>query len=84
MDENLNPISGGVVKTDYSVSNTTAKDGYFKLSRRSNTYDYLIFFKKGYKIDTTRTVWVQSGESLGYSFLNERIDTIQLRKLNKK
>lgn len=83
VDSNLVPISNVTVKTDYSdaIFTETKKTGYFKLSREPNKYGSIIFSKKGYKTDTIRTVWAQSGEFLDYNFINKKIDTIALREI---
>ncbi len=82
VDKNLIPILGVTVKTDYadSVYTKTTKNGYFKLPRKANRYGSLVLKKKGYKTDTVRTIWTQSGEFIDYSFINNKIDTVLLIK----
>lgn len=55
------------------------EDGYFKLYRNLNFIYSLIFSKKGYQIKKIETVWSQSGETVEYTFLNKKTDTIILK-----
>lgn len=84
VDQNLKPLSNVKIKLENNpiVFTSSNKDGFFKLKKDPDLLSNLIFSKKGYKIDTVKTVWIQSGEQEEYIFLNKEVDTIVLKKIN--
>lgn len=82
-DEDKRPIPNATIslKSDedkYYVQSDSL--GYFKMVITPFYYDHLIIEKIGYKTDTVKTVWMQSGEKLRYCFLNTTNDTLFLQK----
>ena len=79
------PLNNVKVKeADNSNSTVTDSMGYFKLNKNPDVIKSLIFIKKGYKVDTIKTVWSQHGERLNYIFLNKKMDTIYLKPIDEK
>lgn len=81
LDENQIPISNVTIKENNGLQSTISnKDGYFKLYRNPDIIYNLIFSKKGYQTEKIKTVWSQSGETVEYTFLNIKTDTIVLKQ----
>ena len=82
--ETMQPLSGVNVKEN-SVSpiqfSHTDEKGYFKIENHTNSYRDLIFSAKGYRVDTMLTIWSQHGETISYSFINNKPDTVFLQKM---
>lgn len=81
-DQNQKPLSG-VKVTDSLQSSISNEKGYFKLNKNPNIVSKLSFSKSGYKTRTIETVGSQSGEILEYRFLNEKPDTLFLKRIEK-
>lgn len=79
------PVNGVIVKENNTslITTTTDKNGYFVLSKSSNSIKDLIFSKVGYENDTVQTVWSQHGEKLEYVFVTSKSDTIFLKRIKK-
>ena len=56
----------------------TDKAGYFKLLRSKGIVADMIIEKEGYITDTIKTVWSHAGESLDYTFLTKKKDTVKI------
>ena len=81
--DTMQPLPGVSVRENsvshIQFSNTDEK-GYFKIENHTNSHQNLIFSAKGYRVDTMLTIWSQHGETISYSFINIKPDTIFLRK----
>ncbi len=81
VDQNSQPLSNVKIslRDEANIFANTNNNGYFKLKKDPDLLSDLIFSKKGYKIDTVRTVWIQNGEQEEYLFLNKEVDTLVLK-----
>ncbi|WP_395074652.1 hypothetical protein [Flavobacterium sp.] len=74
------PIDAVIInEKNSSIKAYSNKKGYFKLPKKANIVDDLIFTKIGFKKDTVITVWLQYGEKEMKRFLNKTADTINLK-----
>ena len=82
LDDEMKPIYNVKVIEDSGAPLSTITDstGYFRLYKNPDWLSNLIFLKEGYVTDTIRTVWTQSGEIIEYTFLNQKADTVRLKK----
>ncbi|MEZ4859017.1 MAG: carboxypeptidase-like regulatory domain-containing protein [Flavobacteriaceae bacterium] len=83
-DENNNPLENVIVLEEGFENQTkTDENGYFKLNCTPDWLSSLIFSKQGFKTDTIPTVYIQSGETINYAFIEKKDTTIiQLKILN--
>lgn len=82
IDQNLKPLSNVKITLDNNskVFTLSNEEGFFKLKKDPELLSHLIFSKEGYKIDTVKTIWTQNGEQEEYLFLNNKTDTLVLKK----
>lgn len=75
------PLAKVMVKENLpgnAKSTYTDAKGYFKIENKAKSFADLIFSASTYQVDTLPTIWSQHGESLRYSFINSKPDTVFL------
>ncbi|MCW8313754.1 carboxypeptidase-like regulatory domain-containing protein [Sphingobacterium thalpophilum] len=81
LDGNDQPLEGVTVIEENGKGKQvrTDKSGYFKLDRSPDWLGRLIFMKQGYRTDTIPSVWRQSGEAIGYNFVEDDTTIVRLK-----